>query len=358
MLESANIDFDVIFWNRAGVSNTAQNTNEKEITITCRNGRIGKLVDFLFWRLKILKLLKGAKYEYLIVLSTMPAVLLSGFILKKYKERYLFDIRDYTLEQNIIFSQIITMLVKHSDFTTISSAGFMQWLKPSPKIVPNHNITNYTDGFNKEIRLRRAGKVIFTFVGNIRLDRQTEAALLNLKNSTRYVSGFVGRILPSCNIKKFCQDNNITNVYFGNQFSNADKAAIYRDVDIINAIYANESVNIRPADSTPLPNRVYDAALYQCPIVASSGTYLAELIQKYDLGFSVDGFDTDLERQFDAYIDSFDEERFRAGCRRFLDYVLEEEAVFRGRFERSMAMLLSHRPGAMIGGSRTTCDRR
>lgn len=339
MLFAAGIRFEVIFWNRSTVASLGTKPYEKEIVYPCRGGMPAKIRNFFSWRRLILKELKRARYDYLIVLSTMPAVMLVNYLLKHYRQRYLFDIRDYTLEQNPLFSFIVTRLVENSDFTTISSAGYLQWLKPSGKIIPNHNVTNYPKGYDKEIRIKDASPLKFTFVGNIRLDRQTEAALLRLKESTRYLSGFVGRVLPSCPIKEFCRENGIRNVYFGGSFNNCDKAAIYSEVDLINAIYANSSENIRPADDTPLPNRVYDAAIYKCPIVASKGTYLAELIDRYDLGFSVDGFAPDLEECFNEYVATFDEKKFRAGCQRFLEFVLKEEAGFRSRFLGSLERL-------------------
>lgn len=337
MLYTAGIEFEVIFWNRTGKANcTAAMQHEKEILLRCRNSRLGKILDFYRWRNLARIELKRARFDYLIVLSTMPAVLLADYLFKYYSERYLFDIRDYTMESNPIFSKLVTNLVECSDFTTISSTGYLQWLKPSNKIVPNHNFTSYPKEYDKFIRIKNASKLRFTFVGNIRLDRQTEAALLQLKESNRYISGFVGRVLPSCKIHDFCRKNSINNVYFHGEFKGSEKAEIYKQVDLINAIYANSSNDIRLADSTPLPNRVYDAALYKCPIVASKGTYLADVIREYDLGFSVDGFAPNLEGQFNEYIDTFDERKFRAGCERFLEYALKEEAGFKSRFQSSM----------------------
>lgn len=336
-LEEKGLDYEIIFWNRTGVKSEQLGVKELEIVYKCRMNLVFKVIDFISWRRRILVLLKRKKYAFLIILTTYPAVLLSGYIKRNYKNKYIFDIRDYSMESNILFKYIVSTLIEKSFFTTISSKGYLRWLKPSNKIIPNHNITYYQDTYEKKINLKSSEKIKFTFVGNIRLDKQTEVVLCNLKNSKKYVSGFVGRILPTCNILNICCENSIENVYFEGQFTNKDKPGIYRNIDMINAIYAND--HARLADSTPLPNRVYDAAVFKCPIVASKGTYLAELIDEYSLGFSVNGFDKDIEKQFDMFIETFDEKIFREGCNSFLRIVLEEEKNFINQLDKIMDII-------------------
>lgn len=336
MLNEKNIDYKVIFWNRTGTKNYNLDCKENEIIHICRANTLLKIIDFVLWKNKIINKLKKEKYDFLIILSTYPAVLLSSYIFKNYKLRYIFDIRDYSMEKNCLFGYLVSKLIDNSKFTAISSKGFMRWLAPSRKIIINHNITYYMNNYEKKINLKKNKKINFAFVGNIRLDKQTEKVLLNLKNSSTYVSGFIGRILPTCNIIQLCKENNIKNVYFYGQFSSDEKPDIYRDVDLINSIYANDDKNIRLADSTPLPNRLYDAAVFKCPIVASKGTYLADLIEEYNLGFSVNGFDKDIEKQFNEFIESFDEKKFRDGCDRFLQNVLHEENEFANRFNEAL----------------------
>lgn len=337
LLESKCVDYEVIFWNRTGVKSDQLDSKEREFVHKCRTNVIHKIIDFISWRKKIIKTLKEENYDFLIILSTYPAILLSSYIFKHYKQKYIFDIRDYTMEQNPLFGYLVTKLIDKSMFTTISSKGFMKWLKPSNKIIPNHNITIIDDNYIKNISLKTSDKLNFTFVGNVRLYTHTKAVLLNLKNSKKYISGFVGRIMPSCNIKQLCRYENITNVHFGEQFPNKDKPEIYSNIDLINAIYGDEYYKL--VIETALPNKLYDAAVFKCPIVASKGTYLAELIDEYYLGFSVNGFDHDIEKQFDSFINSFDEKAFREGCERFLRDIMDEEEIFLTRLNSTLDTL-------------------
>lgn len=333
LLETKGLDYEVIFWNRTGIKSNQLGPKEIEVVYECSSNYLHKILDFISWRSRIMGILKRKKYDFLIILTTYPAVFLSGYLKRHYKNQYVFDIRDYSMEANPLFGNIVTGLIANSIFTAISSKAYMRWLKPSSKIILNHNITYYEENYKKNIKLKSSDKLNFTFVGNIRMNKQTKAALFNLKNSDKYVSGFVGRIMPTCNILKLCRDNNVKNVYFEGQFDSKDKRKIYCNIDMINAIFADDNKN-KLSWSTQLPNRVYDSAVFKCPIVASRGTYLAELIDEYYLGFSVNGFDNDIEKQFDMFIETFDEKMFREGCKRFLETVLEEEKMFTNEFYR------------------------
>ena len=329
VLRDNGIDFEIIFWNRSGKVAVAKRKNEIDINLISPLGNFRKVMTFLHWRRKIIKVLNDRNYDYLIVLSTYPAVLLSNYLFKHYKSKYIFDIRDYSLESFPPFKWLVMKLINSSSFSTISSKGFMRWLDPSEKIIINHNITYIDLGYNRNSFFLDKNNINITFVGNVRLDEQTRAMLINMKNNNKYSFGFIGRMLTECDLDDICQKENIDNVFKKGPFVENDKPEIYKQVDIINAVYANEETNLRLDDSTPLPNRVYDAAIFKCPIVASKETHLAELIAEYNLGFEVNGFDKNIENVFNQYINEFDEKTFVNGCNRFLGDVMKEENNFR-----------------------------
>jgi glycosyltransferase involved in cell wall biosynthesis len=117
-----------------------------------------------------------------------------------------------------------------------------------------------------------------------------------------------------------------------------DKPEIYSKTDLINAVYANSATNLSFGDSTPIPNRLYDAIVFKCPLVASKGTYLAELIEKYQIGIVVNGFDDDVEQQLIQYTINFNAEKFLNGCEELLSEVMFEEGQF---IERVTSLLNS-----------------
>ena len=333
LLQQEGREYEVLFWNREATTQGAsfrQDGREVFLDFQCQRGKM-KLFSFLSWARYISSFIKKRHYSHLVLLSTVPAVLLTPLIFRNYKERYIFDIRDYTLEKYTFFRKIVMKLVKYSCLTPISSKGFKRWLDDSPKIVPNHNITISEDnGFTPPV-FSEDKPVRFSFVGNVRMDLQTEEMVKTLGHSRRIEQHYYGRVLNSCNIEEIIKTDRLTNVYLHGPFDVSEKEMIYRNTDMINTVYANaEKENEIPlGDSTPLPNRLYDALVFYRPLVTSRGTYLAELSDEYYLGVNINGFDKDIESEILNFTDNFDGERFKEGCDRLRKQVIEEENEFR-----------------------------
>lgn len=330
LLEKAQIPYKVVLWNRIGIGETERVTysrNEIVVSNIYETGIVKKSLSFLRWKHVVTKIINKQKFDQLIILSTVPAVLLYNTLIHKYKNQYLFDIRDYTMEANTFFKRIVMSLVNNSMITGISSKGYMRWLDQSDKIMINHNITINQRGQTFQPPEHRKSKIRFSFVGNVRLDEQTEALMLLLNNHKRIEQHFYGRIIPHCNIEKVVQMNGIHNIELHGAFDVKDKPNFFQNIDLINCVYANakEEDKIPLGDSTPLPNRLYDALIFRRPIVASKGTYLAELVYQYNLGCVVNGFDENAPSQIVEYFDTFDREEFAKGCEKLKAVVVEEE---------------------------------
>ena len=88
------LDYEIIFPNRGGVQESA---DCRLIEVPWDRSK-KKIFNILAFRKAAIKHLKKSKSDFVIVLTTMPAVLMSGFLRRHYKGRYLIDIRDYTYE--------------------------------------------------------------------------------------------------------------------------------------------------------------------------------------------------------------------------------------------------------------------
>jgi len=224
-------------------------------------------------------------------------------------------------------------LVKNSLLTAISSTGFLRWLDPSDKIMVNHNITVDESKDFDVPHFSKDKKIRFSFVGNVRLDTQTRMLLISLGKSERFEQHYYGRVLPICNIEQVVKDNELTNVHIHGPFIFEDKRKIYAGTDLINTVYVNaeKEEDIPLGDSTPLPNRLYDALIFYRPLITSRGTYLAELSDKYHLGVNINGFDSNIEEKILDYVNNFDREKFKRGCDELMKEVIVEESKFRNR---------------------------
>lgn len=333
MLQKQNQKYEVIFWSRSSSSERIEKDgNTISIHIACASTKIQKIGAFFKWCAEVKRIIRERNYDHLIILSTVPAVLLYPVLIRRYRGKYIFDIRDYTMEKNPIFKAIVMSLIRNSCLTPISSKGYLLWLEDSDKIIINHNITVEHQMF--EVPDYRNKKLYnIGFVGNVRLDAQTRALLLSMKDSPYFTQYFYGRIVPGCDIEKLRHMHNIRNLVLSGPFTVDDKARIYENIDIINCVYANatEEKDIPLGDSTPLPNRLYDAITFYRPMVASRGTYLAELIQEYHLGCCINGFEESAPEEIYRYLQNFDRESFVDGCIKLKQIVFEEESLFRKR---------------------------
>lgn len=331
-LSKFGVGFDVLFWDRGNSIDKSTKSNEKYIKLRIAKNRVLKLLSFLVWGRIVQRIVKQGGYKHLIILSTYPGILLRQLLRKQYKGQYIFDIRDYSMENCRFFRLMVMDVIESSSFTAISSPAYMQWLEPSSKILLNHNITGTCVDISRSIVFKRNEPIVISFVGTIRLDDHSRAFMLRLKNNERYIMEFVGRMTPECDIQSFCLKNGIQNVKFQGAFTNDQKPEIYKRVDLINSVYAN----IKAADTTPLPNRLYDSAIYKVPIICSLGTYLAEMVLRYGMGLCIDAFDPLLAEKLDTYIDTFDEKQFIRGCKEFIKDVMQEEDIFLTKLKETL----------------------
>lgn len=315
-----NVEYDIICWQREE-SLFPCPENEFHFFEEAEEGFFKKLGSYLRYRRYVLKILKKKKYDKLIVLTTVPAVFIYRYMLNKYDGNYLFDIRDYSFESFAPYRKLVNRIIEHSAITTISSHGFMEFLAPNKKIVMNHNIPiQFTPA--KEARDIKGKQVLnIGFIGGVRYFDENCALMEKLKNTFRYQLWYIGKPVPDCDLQGYCAEHEITNVSFVGKYNNADKAELYKNIDMINSIYGDESLEV----TTALPNRLYEACLLKKPIISSTGTFLGELIDRYDIGISVDVEADDVLAIVDHYVENFDPVKFSKHCDEFLNDVKKDE---------------------------------
>jgi len=159
------------------------------------------------------------------------------------------------------------------------------------------------------------------FIGGLRYFDVNKKVIRQFANSQDYVLSYIGKLHPGCDLIDYCSKYKITNVHFFPRYTNEEKPKIYRSVDFINSIYGSSSPEVR----TALPNRLYDCALFKCPIIVSKGTYLAEVVGNYDLGFAVDVDHDDVKELLESYTAQYSEDDFMKGCEEFLCVAREEK---------------------------------
>ena len=146
LLINNQIQYDFLLWNRTGdkMEMPVESRINHVFNYITKKSKISKVIPFLMWRRFAKRILKKNKYDFLIVCTTIPAVLLTDLLLKSYKDKFLLDIRDYTYENIRLYRYALKKLINYSGLTVISSKGFLEWL-PFDKdaYVVSHNLTNF-----------------------------------------------------------------------------------------------------------------------------------------------------------------------------------------------------------------------
>lgn len=311
-LQAQNQPYDIVLWSRSGQSVDMPNAFVF-YGQDCKS-KIGKIKPFLQWRSFVLDILKKHPYDRLIVLTTMPAVLLSDILLTKYRNRYWLDIRDYTYERFLPYKHIVEKLVCGASHVSISSPAFQDFLPSSNNILLTHNISNQEfiqshcslDPYDESICIG--------YVGGVQFEQQNQLLLRQLANHPRYCLKYAGKAHLGCDLPAFCSANGITNVEFQPAFQNSEKPSIYQGIQLINCLYGDDNPVVRLL----LPNRLYDCVLFKKPILVSKNTYLALVVEQYHLGLALDTANDNIAECLDAYLSVFDPVTFEEGCRSFL----------------------------------------
>ena len=319
-LSEQDVTYDVLYFERYGHKSEGA-SNEIVFSEYCPTGgsKVKKLGTMKRYAMFLRKLIRTGKYKGLIVFATVPAFMIADILLKKYKGRYILDIRDYTHELKKPYFKVESKLIRNAYATVISSRGFKEFLPKGIDYVVSHNVPQELSVISGTKPVNQEN-ITIGFVGSIRYYEENCRLIEQFGNNNKYSLEYYGTTTAGCDLQGFCEREAIENVKFHGRFNNAEKPLIYEKIDIINSIYGTDKYET----ITALPNRLYDACLYQKPIIVSKGTYLAEIVKKYDIGIPVDVFTDDTAALLNSYLDRFDENLFRENCSRLIEKVNDD----------------------------------
>jgi hypothetical protein len=323
-LKEKNIKYDIVFFDRDSTrKEITQNGNEITYYHTTTTSRIRKILPVFRYINFVKKLIRKNKYDKLIVMTTMPAVLLKSLLLGKYQGKYIYDYRDTTYEHFSFFKKMVDKIIAHSYFTAMSSRGYLNILSNSRKIVINHNISNAADAICHADPLKEVHPITIGFLGYVRYFDVNSLLIKQFSNIPGYNLLYIGTPFSDCDLGKYAESINAKNVEILGRYDNNDKAKLYQCIKIINSMYSLNSSEVQYA----IPNRVYDAALFKKPIMTTKGTHLSEIVEKYKLGFSVDPFNDDVPQKVQEYINNYNADDFLKACNDFLALVKRDEST-------------------------------
>ncbi|HOP99633.1 MAG TPA: hypothetical protein PK604_02150 [Acetivibrio clariflavus] len=104
ILDREKQEYEVLFWNReANSSRYADNYLSFNLKSKLNKSPIRKILDFMRYARWLNRKIKERAYDKIIVLSTLSGIIIFNLLTRKYKNKYIYDIRDYSYEHNKIF---------------------------------------------------------------------------------------------------------------------------------------------------------------------------------------------------------------------------------------------------------------
>lgn len=325
ILEKEKIAYDLIIWDRENINEPGCIAFRSQ---AYQKSKISKARDFYRFRRFIIKQFKKTKYRKVIVYTGQLGILLSDFLIKNYKNRYVLDIRDYSNPMHH-FKNRFHKLIASADFVALSSNGFMEWLPKAEKYILSHNIN--VELIHEKLGEAYAHKELFNkshiqvdTIGQIKDFESDHRFVKQLKNDDRYRMNFIG-FGPTLDVlKEFVKTENISNVDFHGSYKKKEEEKLLSETDFINILITLSEFN---KGTSLLSNRLYLSALFGIPCIVNSYTAQSKIIEKYGFGVVIDNYE-DLPARLIEYQKKFDLKAFNQNCQAFLKDVSQDYEVF------------------------------
>lgn len=317
LFEKHHVEYDVISWNRSGVSENSIQFNYKPKN---RNPL------FLLWYYQryasfVKRTIKNNGYDKLIVFTPQIAIFLSDFLKKEFKNKYIFDYRDLSIEQKAIFNKPFIRVLKNSFANIISSLGFTKYLPKGFNYILSHNfdIDIVREALNRTdiIQPNRSPIDILT-IGGIR-DYESNVQVINsLSNVDGFIVRFVGKGPSAEKLQETAVKLNAINVFFEGYYPKEKEREYIEKSTFINIYYPR-----KPSHDTALSNRFYSSLIYGKPMITTANTTQGNYAAGYNVGIALDNCDN-LSKYLEKYLDNMDFNQYLVNRKKLLVNFLED----------------------------------
>ena len=295
---STNHNVSVLYYHRDYMKDLSVEYNDKVVLNkslgTILNGNYLKRISAYFNSFKQLKnILEVNSYDTLIVnnIDTLALFKFSS-LFQKLQTKVIIeisDLRSHTYNNNLkskIMKNIEKFIFKYIDKLIVTSPKFYDMyyntlFKDKPFLLENKPLSYMMPARLEKIRNK---KIVIGIVGLLLQGKPYKTLFEAIKDDNRYEVHIYGKGIFEDSIKEYARKyKNIK--FFGEYNFFQDCAKIYASLDILYMPYdtTNGSLNNKIA----LPNKLYEAMYFRVPIITSSGTYLGELVNQYNIGATI-----------------------------------------------------------------------
>ena len=282
ILDKNNCEYETISWNRDNTEPITETTFDLNIVSI---KRVSKFTPFFKYLSFVKSTLRRKNYDKVIVFGPQLGILLYPLLKKKYKNNFIFDYRDLSVEQLPMLKFVFKKLLAISSLNVISSLGFKKFL-PKNNFIISHNfdanllaqetIDSSVDVFGQE-------SINVLTIGSIRDYDANLEVLKSLANKENIKLFFVGKGIVSDMLKEYAENNKIYNVFFHGFYEKYEEANFIKSATFINIYYPKIK-----SHSSAMSNRFYNALIYKRPMIVTNKSIQGDYVEEYKLGLSLD----------------------------------------------------------------------
>lgn len=177
-------------------------------------------------------------------------------------------------------------LIRKSKLTVTTSEGFINYhfngIQPSNVVLVENKLTpSVIDYPILKKRVFDQEHISIGFVGGPRFDSVYNFINVYCSHFPNHTFHVFGGPVP----KKFEELRKYSNCVFHGFFKNPiDLPEIYSNLDLVLSTYDVRFENVKYAE----PNKIYESIYFETPIIVSTGTFLADKVDKLNIGFHID----------------------------------------------------------------------
>ena len=327
----------VLIWNRDGKPEPREQGlvyHEFNSILSDDIPKYKKLASFMRFRRFALSVLKRERFDFLFLLHSMPAILLGTCASRHFKNRFIFDYRDYTYESNPLFRRKICRAVEDSWATFVSSDAFREALPNVSKIYTSHNVlTDALEHRQQHIREPELPLRI-SFWGYIRHEKTNCRIISALANDPRFELHYYGREQEiAYRLKDHVEYVGAKNVFFHGEYDPRDRYTFSASTDIIHNIYSNTEA---PSQQFAMTNKFYDGLMFYIPQLCMAGSYMGMVAEEKGVGLVCDPESAGFADTIWDYYHNIDWPFFYKSCDGTLKKVMEEYNLGRQVIENAI----------------------
>ena len=319
-----NQKYIVYYWKRSNYdANYPANFKSFNHYSSLTKSKFQKLFDFLLFRRWLKKNIKMDSVDKIIVLSTLSGILIFDLLLSN-KDKYIFDIRDYSYEHNKLFYFIEKKMIYSSNFTVISSKGFKKFL-PDYEYIIGHNFNPKYLSKKKYIYIKHGYPISIVWNGVMRYFDFQKEYIDRLKNDSRFELYYYGDGPELDKYIRYCKANHINNVHFFGRYDNDEKEKILAKADFLNNCYGSKYNENETKYA--ISNKFYDGIIFHIPQIVEPNSFKSELVRKHCIGVSLPSDELFADKLAEYYY-TLDENTFNSDCDKLVQEVKNEDDIY------------------------------